>query len=92
MLMLQESCEQHLMNRQEIALTSLLQHAAQLLVADGSAERRKPTGRMLPLFPVYPLVKLWFDDKRLRHTTFLPVQPGSSADALSTPLESPISA
>ena len=38
------------------------------------------------------LVKLWFDDKLLRHTTFLPVQPGSSADPVSPPLESPISA
>ena len=44
---------------------------------------------MLPLSPVYPLVKLWFDDKLLRHTTFLPVQPGLSSAALSTLLESP---
>ena len=28
----------------------------------------------------------------LWHTTFLPVQPGSSADTVSPPLESPISA
>ena len=47
------------------------------------------TGRMPPLSPVYPLVKLWFDDKQYGTRRFYLFSLALSTGPVSTLLDSP---